>query len=303
MRKLLIAGILLVAGLANSADVLLGRIGDLTFSGTAPNFVASFGGAPAPVGWADTNAPIAMWEMNETNATATLDTSQYAAGSDLGLDATNKPNVGSGPTRIIAGTNENGRVEYGYLLNGSTTYFEVDNAFIPAVSNNAVGSINIWLKRTDVNDASQAMFSLSNAGKVSYLMFDINSSDFRVFIKADGGIVGQQTTTGDQADVAVGTNCMVTYVQDGGSYQKIYVNGQPVPQTTTANTTWLSSVTGDASSPATVAAIGVVDDGSPERYFDGTIFEIDYYDYPLSTNQIAELYQYTNPTNQLRIRE
>lgn len=77
----------------------------------AANAVSMPGGS-----WTDTNAPIALWEFQETSLTQVLDTSQYASGYGNAHHASNMPSVASGPTRFLAATNSEGRLQYAYTL-------------------------------------------------------------------------------------------------------------------------------------------------------------------------------------------
>ena len=258
-------------------------------------------------GWTDTNAPIAMWEMNETNTTQTLDTSQYAGGLGSGYHANNKLSVAAGPAQTIVGTNEFGRVENGYTFNGVNTYFQCPSEFINAVSNDTVGSINLWVNLA-VDDGNIHEFFTFNSGAIeTYILFfaDFGVGDdfLRVTIKADSVIQSSYRTASDFTDALVGSNTMITLTQNGVA-PKMSVNGVDVALTDAGGSNdgvWLKGLT-DATTPPTICSIGALDFSSLLQVLNGTIGEIEYYNYVLSTNQITDLYNNTNPTNNVRIR-
>ena len=78
--------------------------------------VRAVGSAADPY-WTDTNSYVGLWEMETTNATATLDTSGNS------YNVSNRPNVATGPAWTIVGTNSQGRVEHAYSFDGAAGYF------------------------------------------------------------------------------------------------------------------------------------------------------------------------------------
>jgi hypothetical protein len=91
------------------------------------------------VPWVDTNNPVAVWNMEGTNASQTLEVINS-------LHAAFKPTVGTGPIIQIIGTNQNGRLERGALFNGSTTYFQVNDSSLLSFTNGACTWM-AWVRR------------------------------------------------------------------------------------------------------------------------------------------------------------
>ncbi|HUV67566.1 MAG TPA: LamG-like jellyroll fold domain-containing protein, partial [Sedimentisphaerales bacterium] len=76
-----------------------------------------------------------------TNAVGTVD-------AIASLVATSMPNVATGPSRIVAGTNSYGRVEYAYEFDGADDWFEFDYSadYDPGTNNWA---FSIWMHNTN----------------------------------------------------------------------------------------------------------------------------------------------------------
>lgn len=274
MRKIIIVlSVLAFATVAYCVDVVLGKTGDLTFSGSGNTFVASF--AAAAQGWSDPNSWAGLWEFETTNTVATLDT------SGNGAHMTNQPNVATGPTRLIVGTNQYGRVENGYSFDGSSDYFKGGQ-----VVTGFPYTASAWVKWIS---GDRCAVSFSSGADGNYFLLGVHSTLGAWVRHFDGTVydIRVPATLNDGWHHIAGVSAAV-------NDHKLYLDGVLVGS---SNYTVNAGAMGYART-----TIGYTADSTPLYYMYGQMDGVGIAQTALSSNAIFTIYQNTNPTNNVRIR-
>jgi len=141
--------------------------------------------------WTDPNKYTALWEFETTNTVATLDTSGNT------FHATNYPSVATGPTWVIAGTNQNGRSEYCYSFDGSSDAFFAERS-IPLLQiypQTTAFVVGFWVwKSGNVVNYSRYL-TQDGGGRDQWYVRDYAGNDIQ-FVTYDGGNIRNSYTSG-----------------------------------------------------------------------------------------------------------
>jgi hypothetical protein len=138
MKRVIII-LCLCAAVANSADVVLGPLSGLSWSGSGTTRVAYWGAAepPGDLHWFDPYSTNTIgtvflldWPTNTVAGRGTIGTGWDAGATNGAATAgvvTHVPTITNGPTWANLGTNSLGDVNYGWEFDGVNDYMSVDN--------------------------------------------------------------------------------------------------------------------------------------------------------------------------------
>lgn len=251
MKRIIIALLCLTASWAMASDVVLGKIGDLSFSGSGTTFIGSWGAAPS--GWTDPNTYLTYFNMTTNSDGLLLDISGNS------YNFTNTPTPATGFTPTIVGTNVYGTVKYGMQGDGANDIFsraDIDEAF----TNSATGTLHYWVRRNthvqavpnNVYGECLQAYCHVGANILPNLLVEMvgldnanhNTNAFKIFLRTDAATQWALYT----ADNTVKTNNtwqLLSIVQNGVE-PVVYLDGVLVPTTFGSSedkTKWLNIAT------------------------------------------------------------
>jgi len=234
--------------------------------------------------WTDTNSYVGLWEMETTNATQTLDTGLTAS-----YHGSNFPNVATGPTWTIVGTNSEGRIEHGYTFNGSDGFFNLPtNKVIYGTNAFTVGT---WFKVVNYPSTAYVLYSTRNnttANGWTLNLEGFGGERTLILRNREGGnsiVSPLYAFTSNTWHFAVATHV--------SGAQKLYLDGVQI-----ASSNVVQTYTAGATTPRIGASIYI----TPHYFFPGVLDHTFITEYVLTSNSVFEVYQYTHPTNNLRKR-
>ena len=299
MIKRIAIALLICVTMARGADVFLGDVSDITWTGSGTNYYASFG----VDGWADPNSYVALWEMETTNTTQTLDT---ASGGTNSLTLT--PSVAAGPAWTIAGTNVDGRVEHSYYFDG------VDDRLVGGLDasyNTSTGTISFWVFMTGDTFEGTAFTLMENdsiAATELQVTIEVSATKHTVDIwcRTDGTMQWRARTTAAHALQGYTNQWAFMTIRQGGTEPQLHVNTDSIPltfDTAVDKTKWADDCFA-ATAPVDHTIIGAFqyDGATFLRPFLGYLDQVSITAEVMTTNTMQEFVDNTIPTNNIRIR-
>ena len=246
-------------------------------------FYWRLGGAAAP-SWTPNITPVAHWNFQQTNATATLDVIASAR------HATNEPSVATGPTRKPTEyTNINGRTEAIYDFDGTDDRFLTSLCSATLTVNNAF-TMAAWV-RLDTNTSTRLVYGDASGGFGVGMWFSTSPANtWRAGVNMGSGFKA--------ADVAV-TNPLKTWVHLAmeGTRTSIamYVNGNAPSNTFFADTGFLDNTFG--------MTLGCRTDGTVrDLFWDGFLDDFRAYTNLIGLTEVQLIYSNTRPTANIEVR-
>jgi len=248
-------------------------------------FYWRLGGAAAP-SWTPNITPVAHWNFQQTNATATLDVIASAR------HATNEPSVATGPTRKPTEyTNINGRTEAIYDFDGTDDRFQtpLSSGSLTLIGNYALAA---WVM-LDTNDSTRLIYGDAAGGRGMGMWFSASP--------ANTWRAAQQMSTGFKAaDVAV-TNPLKTWVhlvmEGTRTSLCLYVNGNAPSNTAFADTGYVDNSFG------MTLGCRIQDDGvTKDLFWDGFLDDFRAYTNLIGLTEVQLIYSNTRPTANIEVR-
>ena len=232
---------------------------------------------PVSTYWNDSNVYAGLWENETTNLVATLDT------SGNNYDMTNLPTVATGPTWIIVGTNQYGRVEHGYRFDGLNDLFQT-RQIINGLSN---WTMFAWVRREGIVSYGGIMGESWTAQGLDGLLLLGDGESIRADVHnrhvAD-------TITGNSLALNEWIFCAARWSQDLATFS-LYTNNYCISNRTTV--AWPENT--DAG-----MMIGWYNYGT--RFFPGTLDCVGVMSNYNTLEALTNLFLYTHPTNNIRAR-
>ena len=208
---------------------------------------------------------VGYWKLDETSGTSAIDSTGYGHPGTY----VNSPTLNVAPPSALTFPST------AVTLNGTTQVVT-----IPMTGNSSLfeETYSLWVKPTN-NTGQQRYLSVgpSNSAGGNWVGIEQNGPDIRAY-NYDG--TGPHYVTAANA-VTVGSWMHIVYVRSSiNSIQKLYVNNVP-----TSNGT----IYVDSAGTHTFISIGS-NNGQTLTFFNGSIDDVRYYNYPLSTGEISGLY-------------
>jgi len=206
---------------------------------------------------------------------------QEASGTDVNDGGSNPETL----TNSNATVNQTGKISKAYDFNGTTARLATSN-----VRTDAVGSYSAWIYR-EGDGSFQSLYSScrTNSNTYSFNIAITTDNKFALFIR-ENTVLSYLTTTN-----TVTQNTWVHLaVTSDGSTSKLYINGVEETVIVVAgsnNGSWLGDVTSRVNTN-----IGRTERQDITDYFDGSMEDVRLYDYPLSEQEIATIYNAGNGT-------
>jgi len=188
-------------------------------------------------------------------------------------------------TGVDTGVNPSGKVGISCEFNGTTSHLKTSS-----VRTDAVGSYSAWIYR-EGDGSFQSLYSScrTNSNTYNFNIAITTDNKFALFVR-ENTVLSYLTTTN-----TVTQNTWVHLaVTSDGTESKLYING--VEETVIVvsgsnNGSWLGDVTSRVNTN-----IGRTERQDITDYFDGFMEDIRLYDYPLSEQEIATIYNAGNGT-------
>ena len=182
-------------------------------------------------------------------------------------------------TNSNATVNQTGKIDKAYSFNGSSSKLTLPSV----IESSSSGSISAWIYLNSVSDDVRIILSESDGTTTEYFRFYNYGTDLRFNLRDNGSFIGSVQA---ESSLSLNTWHHIVITADGNEY-KLYVDG--VSKTLSAIDGTLLN-TGDWTNSISVdeAYIGVFNDSS--AYFDGLIEDVRYYNYTLSKQEIATIY-------------
>ena len=288
---------LLVLSEATVLAVMIGLVLMLCFASkvrgqTLPFITAegSFITLAAPstqVGWTDPTTYAALYEMETTNTTQTLDTSGKSC---------NLSNINAA-TWTILGTNQNGRVEHGYNFNAaSSQFFWSTNQTFSATTM----TYGAWCykRSTDslFNGTIIAQWVGGVAAQCSILLYvgqDVANNVMSAVVKQSGA---GANVTAPTFSMPLDKWVFITVLADGSKI-RMFTNAVEVA----SGTSYDGTINVPSGNRLQIGALQVPA-GTPQYFNYGLIDNAFIVNYPMSYTAITNMYLNTHPTNNIRVR-
>jgi len=213
--------------------------------------------------------PVNHWKLQETS------------GTDVN-DGGSEPET---LTNSNATVNQTGKISKGYDFNGTTARLTTSN-----VRTDAVGSYSAWIYR-EGDGSFQSLYSScrTNSNVYNFNIAITSDNKFALFVR-ENTVLCYITTTNT---IAQNTWVHLAVTSDG-STSKLYINGveeSVIVVSGSNNGSWLGDVTSRVNTN-----IGRTERQDITDYFDGLMEDVRLYDYPLSEQEIATIYNAGNGT-------
>jgi len=257
-------------------------------------WVVANASAPAGDGWFDPTPWTLYLDSEQTNATQMLDVSGNSH------NASNMPDVATGPTRAIRSTNSLGRIEHINIYDSLNDYFLLgDHDDFTFVAGQPF-TWSAWVIRTETGN--RCIFGkVASSSRAEYGFFAVTMNMVaRLF--NNGGQTSYVTMTVSNA-ITDSKWVHIAFTSDGYTDRKFYTNGLQATFTTVTNGTF----TGMANTPDPLF-LGRYVSAAPYLW-DGGLDECGMARVELTSNEVYNLYWNTAPetniasgTGNIRIR-
>lgn len=230
-------------------------------------------------------------DFQATNATQVID-------AEGNFNADFKPSTVAGPTRIIAGTNSLGTVNYCYDFDGTDDRFNMAHGASQFVTNGF--TISAWVQKDQTDDyeviLSKIGTSAQNDRQYVFYFTSVSSGQIRQLIYGNAATTIYIEKNLDDASADGGAWHHLVGVWDGNSStnsMNLYLDGTNTYTSATEAGTWAELYTS-----AVGMSIGTffADQTYP---FDGRIDNVRLYNTNLSPLAITNLFTYNHPTNDM----
>ena len=268
---------------------IYGTLGVMAFRGGMIGFTD--GGLRVSGDWEDTNNPVVRFDFETINDDGTVD-------GIAGLTATSMPNVATGPSRIVAGTNSFGRVEHCYDFDGSDDYFAIEDDATMDTASFSNTTHMVWVLNTNALSHNQirgiAHHIGSDSSEVSVYLQGItgNPTKYESVIR-DTGAVHTILGTIKDARSEDGTWHQMGAVRDGTD-MRLYVDGAQVYHWTFTPAMSTLDLSG--------GVLGMIGNMTGYNMHWGQLDDYRIYDHTLTPAALTNIFLNTHPTNNVEIR-
>lgn len=213
------------------------------------------------------------WRMNDTAGTTCVD-----ATGNLDLTYTGLPTLNS-PSLLDTDADPS------VTFNGTSQYAKIDVTDFRGTDTQ--GSVEFWAKGAAGNINGQVIFAVTENSTNDHRLVIFVAGAYNIYWTDEAGNVSSVATTADAFDDGLTHHVVFT---SNGSVWKIYIDGIEQALTLVAgsnNGNWLGDIVNGT--PDRVC-IGFQDVAVDASWYDGTLDEVAYYDYPLSAADIEARY-------------